>query len=1284
MHKRIRKRRIIVMLLAFCMGITYIYPSAVAEADAETMQDNSAASVQAETDKANDTAGGPEAEINDSEEPSENKASEESAADTPVAEEDTSEESPEEAADFSFTADQADYLSYDPVYIAKYASDKYVDIESLDLSRFVNIVTAAKGIASYTVDKDKSLDTDTFIAGMTYEMPVYNIDDNSKYYVAIPNVNKFNGKNFPAFGLTVAYNNDEAELIKGWKYEKGILYIPKAAIDDPGNKEDVPEGALIAVQLNYAIGSDTDYGKMIPVQILNGSEPKDKKTYAENIFDLDTLIVDTGVKHRKASDISVFLNGQMIPIYDTAWEYNSSTGKISIQAMPGVVSNVNVVFRPQTTIEKVKTTAISALSFFADEAYAATTSSMSYFTLENGDKGTLIFDTSKMFVGWRGHYSSAVKHGNSSIAGNASSYAGYVNSASQIYGANVTHSGADIEGATDAQKDQWYAALWAIQSYAVAADVRMGSGGAGTLTWNEQVTHYYLDSTSKGTMTIYEWLCLYRNKLEKTNGNLIGNGIGGSSNFIFHLPIGKTVEGSSRAMAHPNGTPLANQNIKFTSTNMSGSLWFAGSCSELGDAAESDDDGDVYVTCLALDSDYVVLAFVQVRSGQNMTAIYKFKLGAGYVRLTKTQKQTTTNFLTEAPNNYTLAGAQYYLYTDSACTTRATDISGNPVTLTTNASGKTQIVGVEPGTYYAKEVTASKGFKLDQTARPVTVTADNTESDPAQISSVEEPAWAEFDFDFRKVDVSGNHGYKQLLDTEYTINYYDVDMGYDTTAPTAAAIAGQAAKRSWTYKTIRKIDESGQPYAGFDTSEDDPISGSSPFYIVDGKIVLPRGVFTIEETKAASGMARNQTVYYCKVYQAQNGEEAISLTDLALTSGTSETSLIINLKDDEQHPVIEIQKKDSDTEEAAAQGANRSAAKGSLAGAKYAVYYDDPALREPERVGTILTDEKGYGKLEKRIEGDSRHIGDWLPLGRYYVEEELASPGYTVDSMYYENKQDEYKNGQHIVVARAQEGNTESFIYTVESLEVPHHTYISKTDITTGGELSGATLQVLDSEGNLVEEWVSTEEPHDIVALHDETQGLKDGKYTLREITAPYGYDVAEDIEFEVRSDAIENTVKMEDKPVYTPEIGTRAGKVKNKKVTDTVTYRNLIPGRTYVMRGWLVNKSIGKKIKGSDGEIEFVPASPNGKVKVELSAKNARGDAVAFEECYMVTTVDGIETEAKVGEHKDLKDKAQTVRIKSDSPKTGEDYMIYLIGGAFVLGAALLAILMKKRFFHN
>ena len=85
---------------------------------------------------------------------------------------------------------------------------------------------------------------------------------------------------------------------------------------------------------------------------------------------------------------------------------------------------------------------------------------------------------------------------------------------------------------------------------------------------------------------------------------------------------------------------------------------------------------------------------------------------------------------------------------------------------------------------------------------------------------------------------------------------------------------------------------------------------------------------------------------------------------------------------------------------------------------------------------------------------------------------------------------------------------------------------IVKTDLVTGEEIEGAELQVIDEQGNIIDKWTSTKEPHKVI-------GLEEGKtYTLTEITCPYGYEKAESITFTVTLDKETQLIEMKDMPI--------------------------------------------------------------------------------------------------------------------------------------------------------
>lgn len=88
---------------------------------------------------------------------------------------------------------------------------------------------------------------------------------------------------------------------------------------------------------------------------------------------------------------------------------------------------------------------------------------------------------------------------------------------------------------------------------------------------------------------------------------------------------------------------------------------------------------------------------------------------------------------------------------------------------------------------------------------------------------------------------------------------------------------------------------------------------------------------------------------------------------------------------------------------------------------------------------------------------------------------------------------------------------------------------ITKTDLVTGEELEGAELEVIDIEtGEIVDQWTSTKEPHKVKNLEENKT------YKLIEKTSPYGYEIAEEIEFTVTEDKETQEIEMKDMPILT------------------------------------------------------------------------------------------------------------------------------------------------------
>jgi len=123
-----------------------------------------------------------------------------------------------------------------------------------------------------------------------------------------------------------------------------------------------------------------------------------------------------------------------------------------------------------------------------------------------------------------------------------------------------------------------------------------------------------------------------------------------------------------------------------------------------------------------------------------------------------------------------------------------------------------------------------------------------------------------------------------------------------------------------------------------------------------------------------------------------------------------------------------------------------------------------------------------------------------------------------------------------------------------EEPEDPTVIKISKQDITTEKELPGATLVVRNSDGKIVDKWVSTNKPHTI-------DDLKPGKYTLEETIAPEGYVLSKEvISFTVKEDEKIKNITMYNTPEEVEELVVSISK-------QDITTKEEVPGATLIIR---------------------------------------------------------------------------------------------------------------------
>ena len=153
---------------------------------------------------------------------------------------------------------------------------------------------------------------------------------------------------------------------------------------------------------------------------------------------------------------------------------------------------------------------------------------------------------------------------------------------------------------------------------------------------------------------------------------------------------------------------------------------------------------------------------------------------------------------------------------------------------------------------------------------------------------------------------------------------------------------------------------------------------------------------------------------------------------------------------------------------------------------------DTTEFSEENAIATTETDENGEFFFE-------------APYGGYQIKELETAPGYVTMK-------------ESIAVEL---DKTDVDLEDIANSQTVVH--FSKVDKDTGEELPGAVLELYAPDGSLLDTWETTDIPHVI-------PGLPVGEgYILREVTAPEGFEVAENVTFNVEDTTEIQTITMED-----------------------------------------------------------------------------------------------------------------------------------------------------------
>ena len=684
-------------------------------------------------------------------------------------------------------------------------------------------------------------------------------------------------------------------------------------------------------------------------------------------------------------------------------------------------------------------------------------------------------------------------------------------------------------------------------------------------------------------------------------------------------------------------------------------------------------------------ADGIVKGYFPNSAGGNVISKITPKYPVRYYRVIKTlhkgyltlHKDSSNKTLTDANDCYSLAGAEYGVYTDSNC-------SNKVATLTTNASGNANTVSLNPGRYYVKETKAPKGYFTDSQVYTADVSGANRESSPVKLSVSDNPANDPMSmllgkFDGQKTyNGAGNlpQGSATLAGAEFTVDYYAT---LDYKSYDDLKNADVKPMRSWTFST----DSNG--FCSFDIAHF--VSGDAFWYRLDGTPALPRGTVVIRETKAPMGYVKSDEVFFQKIqennsvegvitYNAPEVAEQVYRSDIEFTKKADNGSehlagvpfKVTSLTTGESH--IAVTDENGYFSSASSWNAHDSNTNANDWALTASGTIDSTKLDANAGFwfgNNSVLDGNGTTATSDAVKADNK-LGA-LPFDTYSVEELrcTANEGYALVNTTVTVS----RNGASIDFGTFDDPEPEIHTTAYDASDSDHYIGVGTVKISDKVEYShlvaGKTYTVIGELHDAATGDAVTVNGQAITAEKTFTADDSAGSVTLDYAFDSYDLKGKTLVVYETLTDAKgAKLAEHRDKSdvsqqvtVLTPKLSTSAvGDADNSKsvtaegdvtVTDYVRYTGLTAGQTYTLTGTLMDKSTKKAFVDADGNpvtatAEFTAEAESGTATVtftfDASGIKTGTKLVAFE----TVATNGIE----IADHKDINDIDQTVTVKA------------------------------------
>lgn len=635
---------------------------------------------------------------------------------------------------------------------------------------------------------------------------------------------------------------------------------------------------------------------------------------------------------------------------------------------------------------------------------------------------------------------------------------------------------------------------------------------------------------------------------------------------------------------------------------------------------------------------FTVLAGATTTLTATVTGILNDELSDGYLYI---QKSSSDPDICSDNSLYSLKGAEYKIYSSTALSE-----SQLVATLTTDESGKTETVKLAAGRYYIVESKASPGHKLDPDAAApnyyiINLTTSNTQDNPYMVKSTDPLEADPLIISIIKESAEDYEYAFPLNGAIFKICYYDnLNGDYSGTPARTWKIATKYYVQKNEYRAI--LDESCL------TADSDSL------YYADGEAILPLGTYTIEETKPADGYSLKGSMYF-----TGNEANAVS-TDGGVLVKIIDSNSILNpvqaknsingynvpVTVDTEALINGIHYADTDTQTTTIM--DKVSLSNINVGGAYRLtgtLYDQDSKEAvaTETVNFIASTEDQTVNVEFLLDTAS-YIGKHFVVGEV-LEQYVNGTWYKMGE---ETDLTAEKQTVHFpaINTMLKDNATNSNISAAGSV-----TFVDT--ITYNGLVSGKTYTL---SGKLIDKTTGN-----VAATNSTVFAAKDSTDT---ITLSFSFTAEENhtyVAYEYVSVngtiiAKHENIDDEAQTVYIPEIITNlkdtidgdndAYAVENIVLTDTVTYKNLIVGKSYKLEAKLYDKTTGKAVRDDSGnEItatsEFTAETANGSIDVVLTFSGvtlAGKTVVAFEDLYT--------NNKKIATHADIEDEDQTVYI--------------------------------------